>query len=263
MSQNLRREYKKCVNKGFELNRIKDDSLLTLGDIRHLPEPVQKYLKYVGVIGKKKVNNVKVSADCKMKMGSGWVKGGFEQYNLYGSHPTRFFYMKLKMLGFIPIVALHSYNEEKASMLVKVLGMVPVVDVKGKEMRIGDTTTILNDMCIFAPAALIDRRIQWELINDTTVKAVFQTDYCTVSALLFFNEQGELVNFTTHDRYDVNGNGSAKKLKWSTPLKEYKEINGLKLASHVEAVWDYPEGPYCYIKMTNIRSIKYNCSKPT
>lgn len=129
-------------------------------------------------------------------------------------------------------------------------------------MRISDTATLLNDMCLFAPATLIDKRIRWELVNDNTVKAVFTTDYCMISVLLFFNDQGELVNFTTNDRYDVNGKGPARKYKWSTPIKGYKEIDGLKLVSDVEVIWDYPEGPYCYLEVTNIRSIKYNCSKP-
>lgn len=80
MSQSLGREYRNSINKGYVLNNGEDDSILTLDDIQHLPEPVQKYLKYVGVIGKEKVNNVKVSADCKMQMNDlGWVKGGFEQ----------------------------------------------------------------------------------------------------------------------------------------------------------------------------------------
>lgn len=263
LSQSLGREYKKSLSKGFELNNEKDDSPITLGDIRHMPESVQKYLHYVGVIGRDKVRNIKVTADCIMQMNDmGWVKGGFEQYNFFGSHLTRLFYMKLDMFGFIPVRALHSYTDEKASMLVKVLGLVPVVDVKGKEMRISDTCTLLNDMCLFAPAALIDKRIQWESVDDHTAKAVFMTDNCTVSALLFFNELGELVNFTTEDRYDVESKGPSSKFKWSTPINGYKEKNGVKLPTEVEAVWDYPEGPYCYLKMTNIRSIDYNCSKP-
>lgn len=259
MSQGMGREYRKSVKRYLELNDEKKEGVLTLDDIRHLPEPVQKYLMYVGVIGKEKVNNFKLSADCKMQMnGSGWVKGSFEQYNFYGGHLARLFYMRLDMFGFPSVRGLHSYTDEKASFLVKVLGLVPVVDVKGEEMRISDTATLFNDMCLFAPAALIDPRIQWESVNDYTAKAVFETNYCTISALLFFNEQGELVNFTTEDRYDVKGDGSSKKLKWSTPVKGYKEINGLKLASEVEAIWDYPEGPHCYLKMTDLRSIEYN-----
>lgn len=41
----------------------------------------------------------------------------------------RLFYLKLNMVSFVPVWALHSYTDEKASMLVKVLGLVPVVDV--------------------------------------------------------------------------------------------------------------------------------------
>ena len=38
-----------------------EKNLLTEKDIEHLPLPVQKYLRYAGVINKEKVNNVKNS----------------------------------------------------------------------------------------------------------------------------------------------------------------------------------------------------------
>ena len=109
MSQNLNREYKRSVRQGFELNFGEKKGLLTLDDIRHLPNPVQKYLIYVGAVGKEKVQNVKLIAAGEMKMNlkSGWSKINFEQYNFFASHLTRLFYIKLNMLG-IPILGLHS-----------------------------------------------------------------------------------------------------------------------------------------------------------
>ncbi|HEX7713297.1 MAG TPA: DUF6544 family protein [Bacillota bacterium] len=260
MSQNLNREYKRSVRQGFELNFGEKKGLLTLDDIRHLPNPVQKYLIYVGAVGKEKVQNVKLIAAGEMKMNlkSGWSKINFEQYNFFASHLTRLFYIKLNMLG-IPILGLHSYTDANASMLVKLGGLIPVVDVKGREMRISDTVTLLNDMSIFAPAALIDNRIRWESIDDHTAKAIFNPGYCTVSAVLYFNDRGELVNFISDDRYSLEEDGSFKKIRWSTPIRDYQERNGIKLASYAEAVWNRPEGDDSYFRLKNIRQIRLNC----
>lgn len=67
-SQALKRTYKSEVLKGIKRIETSENSILTENDIKHLPEPVQKYLVYVGVIGKEKVNNVRVVTEGEMKM---------------------------------------------------------------------------------------------------------------------------------------------------------------------------------------------------
>lgn len=158
----------------------------------------------------------------------------------------------------IPVLGLHSYTAEGASMLIKAAGLITVLDSRGPEMRISDTTTLFNDMCFFAPATLIDNRIKWETVNSLTVKAIFENKGTKISALLYFNDKGELINFVSDDRYYTPLNGSSKKARWSTPIKDYRERNGLKLANYGEAIWQLPEGDYCYAKFTNIKEIEYN-----
>jgi len=60
---------------------------------------------------------------------------------------------------------------------------------------------IFNDMCLFAPASLVDSRISWEEVDAFIVKATFINGGNKVSAELYFNEKGELVNFISNDRY--------------------------------------------------------------
>ena len=48
-----------------------------------------------------------------------------------------------------------------------------------------------------------------------------------------------------------------EKLPWSTPLKEYKEINGYKLTGYAEAIYTYPSGDFCYGTF-NVSKIEYN-----
>ncbi|MEG6522339.1 DUF6544 family protein [Desulfotomaculum sp. 1211_IL3151] len=259
MSQELKRTYKKEVQKGIARNAKAENNILTEKDIHHLPKPVQKYLNYVGVIGKEKVQNVKVTVDGEMKMDpkKGWVKIKAEQYNFFDSLPTRLFYMGVKMSG-IPVLGLHSYTAEEATMKIKVAGLITVVNTTGPEMRISDTTTLFNDMCFFAPATLIDHRIKWESIDDLTVKATFNAYDCQVSALLYFNDKGELIRFVSEDRYYLSMDGSCKRVRWSTPIGNYQERNGLRLATYGEAIWSLPEGEYCYAKFTDIKEVKYN-----
>ncbi|SDM60290.1 DUF6544 family protein [Acetanaerobacterium elongatum] len=260
-SGSLLREYKNEAKRALEKIYGADNTILTLEDIQDLPKPVQNYIKYVGAIGKEKVHSFSVLAKGEMKMSnnSDWTPLDIEQYNFLDTQLIRLCYMKLKVYG-LPIYALHSYTDKKANMHIKLAGLITVADAKGQEMRISDSITLLNDICLFAPAALIDDRISWEEIDDTTVKAIFNTAYCTVSATLYFNERGELINFISEDRYELKNDGSFRKAKWSTPFRDYKELDGMKVASYCEAIWNFPEGDYGYCRFTDIKKINYNCS---
>ncbi len=259
ISKNLERTFKKEVKTALDGEGIVESQILTQEDIKHLPHPVQKYLIHVGVVGQEKVHNFSVIADGEFKMNtdSDWTKIKIEQYNFAGSKLVRLFYLRMNMFG-IPIYALHSYTDKGASMVGRLAGLFTVLNSKGNEMRISDTITLLNDMCLFAPATLIDERISWEQIDENTVNAIFKTEYCMVTATLYFNEKNELIKFTSEDRYYLNGDGTYQKVKWTTPISKYREVNGLLLPSYGEAIWNFPDGDYSYCKFTNIKSVIYN-----
>ncbi len=54
-----------------------------------------------------------------------------------------------------------------------------------------ETVTLFNDLCVFAPSALIDRGIQWQELEPHTVSASFTNLSHTVRAVLSFNDLGE------------------------------------------------------------------------
>lgn len=257
MSGGLKRAYRAEVLKGLRRTNAMPSSIVTENDIAHLPLPVQKYLRYAGVIGKEKVLCIRAVFDGQMKNDPkrDWNAAKVEQYNFFDV-PTRLFYMKLAMFG-LPFVGLHSYTEALARMHIKAFGLITVLDSKGPEMRASDTVTLLNDMCVLAPATLIDKRIEWSAMDAQTAKATFENAGCKVSATLYFNEKGEMVDFITEDRYIIGMDNIPHKGVWSTPLKEYKNYNGLMLASSAEAIWLRPEGDYCYGRFT-MKENEYN-----
>ncbi len=256
-SQHLYREYKSEALKGLERTAILEDEVITREDIAHLPPPVQKYLRYVGVVGREKVKSFTVSIDGSMKTDRkrDWAHVKVQQYS-FADRITRLFYLNLKMFG-VPVIGLHSYTDANATMLVKIAGLIPVVDGRGKEMNQGETVTVFNDMCIMAPATLIDERIEWEPIDSLTVKAAFNNEGIRISAVLYFNEEGQLINFVSDDRFYSPTGKTYEKVRWSTPVSDYKNINGFNLATYGKAVWNFPDEDFCYARF-NIKDIRYN-----
>jgi hypothetical protein len=258
LSNTLKRKYNAEVKEG--LNRVENlgESVLTEKDITHLPEPVQKYLKYVGVLGREKVNNFKVSINGSMKTDKNrdWFQVKIHQHSFLDK-VTRLFYLNLNMSG-IPVLGLHFYKNGIATMKIKILGFITVVKGIGEKMNRAETVTVLNDMCIMAPASLIDTRIQWETVDLHTVKATFHNEGNCITATLYFNDIGQLINFVSDDRYYSPTGKTFESVRWSTPVSSYKNINGFNLAAYGEAIWNFPDEDLCYAKF-NILDIKYNC----
>lgn len=143
---------------------------------------------------------------------------------------------------------------------IRLLSIFKVQFLTGKEAGISETVTFFNDMCCMAPAALIDKRIEWLEFDNNKAKVSFSNNGITVSAWLYFNEKGELINFVSDDRYAMVENDTMTKLRWSTPLRDYKDINGYRLASYAETIYTYPEGDFTYATFT-LKNIGYNLSK--
>ncbi|GAA4411463.1 hypothetical protein GCM10023187_37340 [Nibrella viscosa] len=246
--------YQTDVHAGLERISATDTDLLTEADIRHLPPLVQNYLRYVGVLNKPKVKDYHIGFEGQMReKGKDWFTFQSEQYN-FADVPTRLFFMKGKLFG-VTVPGYHAYKNGTATMQIKLFGLLPIVDAKGKELTKAETVTLLNDMCLLAPATLIDRRIQWEPIDDSSVKAIFTNNSITVSAILYFNAKGQLTNFVSDDRYAI---ADMKQYRFSTPITEYRSFNGFNLASYGEAVWHYPDGAFSYGQF-HLKKVEYNC----
>jgi hypothetical protein len=247
--------YKSEVQK--RLSPIDNLSVLSETDVQHLPDSVQKYLRYSGAIGKPKVNNFRLAFDGKMKqkMGAKWMDISSEQYNFYDDY-ARLFYIKSSLFG-IPFDGLHAYIGNKATMQIKVAFFFQVVDAKGEKMDQSDTVTLFNDMCVFAPATLIDKNIQWEQVDPLTVEAKFTNADMTVAAALYFNEKGELINFISDDRYYTENGEKYINYRWSTPISGYTDFNGRKVPASGEAIWHTPEGEFVYARF-GLTEIEYN-----
>lgn len=222
-------------------------------DLESLPECVQNYLRYVGALGKPKVYNMKIVFTGEMRdKGKDWFKFTSEQYNFFGS-PTRLFFMKAQVMG-LPTYGYHKYTNEVANMRIKLLSLFSVVDLSEPELYPTETVTFFNDLCLFAPAALIDDRISWETLDSLSAKAIFNNNGTKISAILYFNEKGQLINFVSKDRYSVS---EMKAFPFSTPASNYKNINGYQLPSYGEAIWHYPDMDFVYGKF-EVVDISYN-----
>lgn len=254
----MKKLFKKEVINAFDRISSRNPGLLNDGDLTHLPQIVKKYLKTSGWLGKEKLFNVRIEFEgrFRFKQNDSWMNFTSVQYNFF-EVPTRIFLMRAVKMG-IPATGLHIYRDKEATMVIKLASLFKVVDAKGPEMNHGETLMVFNDMCCMAPATLIGKNIQWEVIDPLTVRAKFTNGDLCVTADLYFNEKGELINFMSNDKYESSDGKTYHRVPWSTPIKEYQEINGIRIPSFALTIFHKPEGDFCYGEF-KLKEIEYNC----
>lgn len=256
-SESLIRKFDDFKLLGLERSKKYSNTQITQESIDLLPLPVQKYLKFVGIIGKNKVYNFKTKITAKMKIdyNKDFVESNIVQYT-FDKGLMRIFFMKMNYKG-IPIIGFDSFLDGEAKLTMKVLGLFTTAYEKGKKINKAETVTLFNDMCILAPSLLIDANVKWKTLDDYSVEAEFKNDKEVISAILLFNRDYKLINFISNDRYYLKKGEKFKNVKWSTSINNYKIINGYNLPTKYRAYWHFDKKDFCYLK-TNIDKIEYN-----
>ena len=160
----------------------------------------------------------------------------------------------------LPVTVLHEFADATATMRAKVLSAVTVVDAAGPEMDHGETVTVFNDLVVFAPGAIVDAPIRWTPIDSSHVEGVFTAADQVVTAVLTFDADDDLVDFTSHDRSRATPDGkSFTPQTWSTPLSAHRELDGRRILSLGQGRWDapQPEGSFDYLEL-HLDDIAYN-----
>jgi hypothetical protein len=229
------------------LARPLDVPIVSEADLVRLPEPVQRYLRLTGVVGQPRVQNYRLRFRGRIRSdpNSRWMPFEAEQQS-FADQPTRLFLMRARMFG-LPVESFHRSIGGRATMQVTVAGVVRMVDARGDVMDRSEAVTLFNDMCLLAPGTLLDPGIHWEGIDAHTARAWFTNGGHTIAAMLVFGEDGLLSNFLSDDRSRSSADGKTfTRLRFSTPVRDYRSFGATRVASHGDARWHLPEGEFTY-----------------
>lgn len=235
-------------------------------DLAGLPEPVRCWMEQVGVVGQPRAHHFSATWQGRIRGGADedWMEFTARQVNFAGttdaSEPARFFLMDATRGG-LPVDVLHSFHDGEASMRVRFLSLIPLVSKSGPDMTRAETVTLLNDMALMAPAALLDADIEWTQLGERSVRARYTVGSNTVEADLEFDGNCNLVDFVSEDRLAATPDGGMTAQPWSTPLDNHRDFGPYHLPSSGEAIWDAPDGSYAYME-AGIESIAINAPVP-
>ena len=215
-------------------------------DIVDLPLPVQKYFRYCGYIGKPKMSFMKATyqdVDFVFGKDKPTIKIDYTQYN-FVNEPNRIAYIDSSMYG-IPFEGLDSYTAGKGSMKGVLAKLFTLFNQVGETMDKASLVTYLSE-CLIIPNVALQDYITWEAIDALHAKAAISYYGGTASGVFAFNENGEMLSFTTDDREAATTDGTSEKVKWSVVLSDYEKIKGIKKPTRFQAIWHYDDGDLLY-----------------
>lgn len=237
-----------------------ESGVFTEEDIVDLPLPVQKYFRYCGYIGRPKMSFMKaVYQDVDFVFGKDkpTIKIDYTQYN-FVDEPNRIAYIDSSMYG-IPFEGLDSYTAGNGSMKGVLAKLFTLFHQTGGTMDKASLVTFLSE-CLIIPNVALQDYITWEKIDALHAKATLSYYGIIVGGIFTFNENGEMLSFTTDDRAATATDGTSENLKWSVILSEYAETNGVKKPTGFQAIWHYDDGDLLYFDARNVL-IEYDPSE--
>lgn len=222
--------------------------VVTEADLERLPPPVARYLRVAGAVGRPRTTSFGARFRGAIRSGptAAWMPFEVEQRSFFDP-PARLFLMRAARAG-VPFDVLHLYREGAATMQVRVASLVRVVDGKGPLLDRSETVTFLNDACLLAPGALTHPAFRWEPIDERHARVRLRVAANEVAAELSFDDAGHLVDFVSEDRTRSDDGVTGERLRWSTPVSDFRAFEGRTVGAHGEALWHAPDGPYVYGK---------------
>jgi len=238
----------------FTARAANPPSVVTEADLAGLPEPVQRWLRASGVIGKERpsIVRLKYEGDFRLSEDKSWMPYQSETY--YTTDPPAFLWrVKMEMFPLVSIVGRDRYCDGDGGIRMRLLGFIPVADKAGGALNQGSLLRYLGETVWF-PAAVLSPHITWEPIDAHAARATMTYRGVSGSLTFFFDADGRVVRQEAADRYNDARGGPER---WSIPITAWGQFGNVRVPTEGEGVWNYDTGDFTYIRW-RVTDVEYD-----
>lgn len=244
----VKRDFQNDIDALMSENQLRtNNEVFTKEDFSSLPVAIQKYIQNCGYIGTPKMSYLRMeynNVDFSQGKNHPTLKIDYMQYNFI-NEPCRMALIDSSMFG-IPFEGYDYYQNGTGGMKGVIAKAITLFDQTGADIDKACLATFLAES-LFAPTILLQDYITFEEISDFEVQATISYKEQKASGIFTFNEQYEMISFTTNDRAVAGTDGSMEYIPWSALCGDYQiSVNGIKYPSKFQAVWNYPDGDFIY-----------------
>lgn len=240
----MKSELEKEVGKLFAISEEIHD-IYSREKIRGLPQPVQRYFDYSLQDHQKYVSYARLKHSGLFRPAKKWMPIQGQEY--FTVQPPGFVWFG--KAGFMS--GKDSYYDGTGNLKIRLLSILKLVDVKGIEANQGELLRWLGETPLFPTALLPSKKLRWEPVDDSSVKAILTDKNLTIEGMFNFNEQGQITRFKAKRYKD-------KTLEnWTVHYEDYRKISGMQIPFRVEAIWNLESGDFSYARF-QIDKIEYD-----
>lgn len=229
--------------------------LITPEMLESLPAPVQRYMRFSGVVGQPWIDTVLLKYRGRFRMADDKPWMGMSVHQVYTTNPPGFHWKARFSMAGIPLMfGSDTYKNAHGHMFGKLLNVRTIFDARGDELDQGTMLRYLQEMAWFPVAYLCDY-ITWEGVSDHCADVTFTDGGRTVSARMYFDDEGRLLTFIARRYGDFPGGYRLE--NWAAPMFRYRSFGGLRVPTQGAGVWQLASGDFSYIELT-IDELIYN-----
>ncbi len=228
-------------------------------DILTLPSTAQRYLRFMGVVGRRRDWSFRARfvGEFRQRPGQKFMPCEAWQYNT-SLVPARIYYMRIDFAGVLPMFGVDVYQAGHGRMHGKVLGLITVADGSGPEFDLSELTTYVNDALMFAPSMLLTPAVTWTAVDDNSFDVRMSDGRISATSRVFVDEQGRMVDFSTTDRWAALPAGLTR-ARWTTPIDGWQDHDGRWLPTGGRAKWHFDTGEFEYVRGRLVsESVEFN-----
>jgi hypothetical protein len=230
------------------------DEPIDESQLRDLPEPVARYLRYAGVVGRVPVRTARVRQRGTMRLSRDDEWSKFKATEYYAAAPPGFVWdAQLDMLPIVPVDARDYYIRGRGAFEGKAGGLFTVAQGRGVAVDQSAALRMLNEL-VFFPTAYLEPYVRWEAIDDVSARVFMKHWDGEVSATCYFARDGRMVDFVA-ERFRSTDDGPVK-TDWRTPFRDWAEVNGFRIPTAGSGIWILEDGEFEYIRL-DIDRVEY------
>jgi hypothetical protein len=240
------------------LARIPNSNTVTITKemLNNLPPIVAKWLTHSGVVGKEKINTVRLkqTGELKTTPNGKWMPFTATQYFTV-NEPAFVWTTDVNMMPLITLTGRDKFEKGHGEMAIKLLSLYKVA--YGHDNEKINSATMLRYLAetSWFPTAALSEYIQWEAIDSLSAKATLTDNGLKVSGIFKFTEQGDMVGFTA-DRYYGTADNAVQE-KWVVETEDWKVFSGIRIPYKSTVSWKLKTGDFNWAKM-EVTDLEFN-----
>ncbi len=252
----VRRSVKKGIRTLREMSIGSTSHVSIEGVIQSCPEPVKHYLRKAIGENKRMIHfaSIKQNGGFRTSPDGDWSPSRADGH--YLATKPGFIWKARFGDSIIPSkIAWLELLDGKGFGSVKFLGLFTLLNPSGHEADTSLLTRYLMEAIWFPTALIPTNLLTWREIDSHRAEAVLHYGSIHVSAIFVFNDEYDIIEIITEDKYR-DFRSSFEKSKFTLKCSSHAIVEGMCIPMSVEFVWNLSSGDFSYGKYT-ITKIRY------